>query len=198
MGGQSLYTDSYSNHVGGVKLVWLTKEEQDRIDSKIYNEVIKKTGKTTPKNSILEIVTSLGVDVFLVDFDQKFPQIKKNLSGMIEYPKRTEKAKIFLNSKDTPERRSFTLAHELGHFLLHKPDVQGRFRLDYQIYIDDQQSKEETEANYFAASLLVLKERLLAIMKEINIFNNMSQVADYFGVSELVIRNRLEWLKRNE
>ncbi len=179
-------------------MVWLTKEEQDRIDSKIDTEVIKKTGKTTPKTSILEIVTCLDVDVFLVDFDQKFPQIKGNLSGMIEYPKGIEKAKIFLSSEDTPERRSFTLAHELGHFLLHKPVIQGRFRLDYQIYVDDQQSKEETEANYFAASLLVPKEKLIAIMKEINIFDNISQVADYFGVSEIVIRKRLQWLKRNE
>ena len=179
-------------------MVWLTKEEQERIDFKIFNDIILKTGKTTPKNSILEITTSLGIDVYLVDFDRKFPQFKRDISGMIQYPKGKEKTKIFLSNQDTPERRSFTLAHELGHFLLHEPNLKGRFRLDYQIYVDDQQSKEETEANYFAASLLVPKERLIAIMKEINIFNNMPQVADYFGVSEIVIRKRLQWLKRNE
>ena len=74
-------------------MVWLTKEEQERIDFKIFNDIILRTGKTTPKNNILEIVTSLGIDVFLVDFDKKFPQIKGNLSGMIEYPKGIEKAK---------------------------------------------------------------------------------------------------------
>jgi len=198
MDRQTLYTPLYVRHIGDVNLICLTKEEQNIIDSKIYEEITLKTGKTTPKNSILEIVTSLGIGVFLVDFDKKFPQIKGNLSGMIEYPRGIEKAKIFLSSEDVPERRSFTLAHELGHFLLHKPVIQGRFRLDYQVYADDQQSKEEIEANYFAASLLVPKEKLIAIIKEINVFDNISQVADYFGVSEIVIQKRLQWLKRNE
>jgi len=179
--------------------VTLSKEEQDNIDSKI-KAINTRTGKYAPKNTILDIAKALNVDVFLVDFDHKFPLLKHDVSGMIEYldPKGNEKAKIFLNVDDIPERRSFTLAHELGHYILHKADVNGRFRLDYQIYTDNQQSKEETEANYFAASILVPKEKLLDIMKEIDVSKNISHVADYFGVSVPMLKRRILWIKTNQ
>jgi Zn-dependent peptidase ImmA (M78 family) len=71
---------------------------------------------------------------------------------------------IVVNEADPPARQRFTVAHELGHLLLHKyaaPHADGRIQIKFR----DERSttgsvKEEIEANQFAAELL-MPERLL-------------------------------------
>ncbi len=192
---EDLYTINTSYKFKRYDMVILTDSEQEAIDFKISN-IISKTGKQPPKDTILDVVNSLGIGVFIIDFDKKFPESQNNLSGMIVYSEGNEKTKIFLSHKDSPERRNFTLAHELGHRILHEANVQGRFRLDFQNFTDDVQSKEETEANYFAASLLVPKEKLLSLINVFDGYRNITHLADYFGVSESVITIRLRWLNQ--
>ncbi len=66
-----------------------------------------------------------------------------------------------------------------------------RFRIDFQ---NEGNEKEEAEANYFALSLLVPDYRLIPIMREINVFEYLQEVADYFGVSKEVIVARIRML----
>ncbi|MBR1479487.1 MAG: ImmA/IrrE family metallo-endopeptidase [Alphaproteobacteria bacterium] len=48
----------------------------------------------------------------------------------------------------------FTVAHELGHYILQPLAEKEEYRLDEYRY-DDKNAGKETEANYFAASLLI-------------------------------------------
>lgn len=51
-------------------------------------------------------------------------------------------------------RRRFTIAHEIGHFVLHQQQTIDRttFRKDFTVWTE---ASEESEANYFAAELLM-------------------------------------------
>lgn len=57
-----------------------------------------------------------------------------------------------------PGRRRFTVAHELGHFLVHRhlaPDGGFRCRPEDMATWDHERSPQEAEANHFAARLLM-------------------------------------------
>jgi Zn-dependent peptidase ImmA (M78 family) len=81
------------------------------------------------------------------------------LSGMIA--KRGENSSLLVNDNDTPYRKRFTIAHELGHNLLHLHTNDGEF-VDNEIdlfrteVVDTDDSRfHEIEANQFAAALLM-------------------------------------------
>lgn len=71
------------------------------------------------------------------------------------------------DAKNILPRRRFTAAHELGHFLLHR-DRMGRYRADTKIFEEaDGSDPLESEANRFAAELLMPKEICEAREKEL-------------------------------
>jgi Zn-dependent peptidase ImmA (M78 family) len=80
---------------------------------------------------------------------------------------------IGVNTATSPRRQRFTVAHELGHLLLH----EGTLITDYSIYLDkrDERSslgtdKQEIEANRFAAELLMPQKLLVAeLQKELRV-----------------------------
>src|SRR5579872_5826443 len=71
---------------------------------------------------------------------------------------------IAVNSAQHENRQRFTIAHELGHFLLHrntKLHFDDDFRIDYRDATSSEATKrEEIEANGFAAAVL-MPERIL-------------------------------------
>lgn len=92
---------------------------------------------------------------------------------------------IFVNPKAKPERRRFTLAHEIGHFVLHRA-AQARFTCDKDsVYFGNSIHKQiEREANDFAANLLMPGNLLRNLLgdKRIDI-HLLSTAAKDFGVS---------------
>jgi hypothetical protein len=91
----------------------------------------------------------------------------RSLEGALIAPGDRHSGAILLNSASSPQRRSFTLAHELGHFLnlWHRPiDSQGRFactRADLatpwrkaSAAAASRHLIQEAEANRFAIELL--------------------------------------------
>ena len=76
----------------------------------------------------------------------------------------TERSRgVILARKAHPYRRRFTIAHELGHFLIptHVPDTLGRFlcsREDMRLLSaveHDRRGRMEVEANRFASLILI-------------------------------------------
>ena len=63
---------------------------------------------------------------------------------------------IFYNGSARPERRRFTIAHELGHFVLHR-DRQADFNCDKSSVYSGSETMAviEREANVFASNLLM-------------------------------------------
>jgi Zn-dependent peptidase ImmA (M78 family) len=97
-------------------------------------------------------------------------------------------AHIFLSESDHPNRKRFTCAHEIGHFVKH-----GEGDFEYVDYRDGTASmgvdEDERFANAFAAALLMPE-------KEVRRLHNMGMhekdMAAAFGVSEAAMVNRLK------
>jgi len=117
------------------------------------------------------------------------------LSGMIA--KRGENSSLLVNDNDTPYRKRFTIAHELGHGLLHLQSNDGEF-VDNEIDLFRTESDNtednryhEIEANQFAAALLMDAE---LIKKYWPILKTLDAMAEVFKVSEAAMGIRLSGL----
>jgi Zn-dependent peptidase ImmA (M78 family) len=163
--------------------------KQKDIDSKV-DRIKLQTGLSYPENNLLDIAKALNIDVYEVGFEQ-LPDASVN--GAIEW-KEDGNASIFINKDYPPTRKTFTLAHEIGHYILHKS--RDKFRLDVFDYSKHtQESLEETEANYFAGSLLVPSVKLTNLL---GMTGDLDAIAKYFGVSRPVIETRIKWLIKNQ
>lgn len=107
---------------------------------------------------IVGLSKALGVDV-------AYSHLDPDISGMIEKTGKDE-YRITVNAGDPETRQRFTIAHELGHFMLHRHLI-GDGIDDDRAYRSTDTGKyhntsigrlEETEANQFAASLLMPKK----------------------------------------
>lgn len=162
--------------------MWLSNARLKEIDNAISNLLLRYE-VDFPKDSIGKLLDRMGIKY---GFSSKLPS---EVSGFIA-PKDGE-TYIIVNEKESLQRRVFSLAHELGHFVLHHPKDKTMFRIDQ---VDNQLSNEETEANYFAASLLVPEEKLKWALTQ---SRDISLIARFFGVSESVISNRINWIQKN-
>lgn len=103
-----------------------------------------------------KIVESYGIKLTLDEVDDE-------LSGfLVREPSKNKRSVIGANKAHHPHRQRFTIAHELGHFLLHKGEMvhldQGRGA--FAINLRNEKSsrgedQDEREANLFAAELLM-------------------------------------------
>jgi len=96
------------------------------------------------------IAQNLGIEV-------RFEAAEDNLSGALI---RETKGRVVIgvNSDHHPNRQRFTIAHEIGHFILHKGmklHVDEDFRVNLR---DGSVNDEEIDANAFAAELLMPTE----------------------------------------
>ena len=105
------------------------------------------------------------------------PSESDDLCGLIL--KNNKKAIIGVNANHSENRKRFTIAHELGHYLLHTNQdtfVDRHENLDlvkFRFNSDNNNNREEKEANCFAACLLIPKKNitknyktLIQIMKD--------------------------------
>jgi len=117
------------------------------------------------------------------------------ISGMIA--KRGENSSLLVNDNDTSYRKRFSIAHELGHGLLHLHSDDGEF-VDNEIdlfrteVVDmEENQRQEIEANQFAAALLMDAE----LVKEYwPIFKTLDAMVEAFKVSEAAMGIRLSSL----
>ena len=170
----------------------LSIERQKQIEG-IVDDIKLKTGFSYPEQNLVALAKLLSVDVVEADLSQ----IDPNLNGATQWMDNEGKPAptIFINSKYPAERKVFTFAHELGHFILHKG--KDKLRIDLVDYSQQTpESLEESEANFFAATLLVPRLKLLQIMEVAS--GDMAAVAKFFGVSIPMIEARLRWLKTND
>lgn len=162
--------------------MFLNKERRDDIQD-IIDGLLFRTGLEFPKHSIMDMCDSLGVQYTL-------GKLKPNESGVVF--KDEKGILIVVNENDPPVRQHFTLAHELGHIVLGHVTNSGQpiLRDTNFIYTENTpERQQESEANYFAAVLLVPIDKLEWAMEKTR--GDIGLVAKYFGVSTAVISNRL-------
>jgi len=171
-------------------MAYLSKDKQQWIDSVITDVKSSLDDEYYPLVGLTEMARSLGIKVF----EDDLTPISGSLSGFITYddPAKKTNPKIFIEKSMSSERKRFTLAHELGHHFLHEGLKLRLDNLDYSA--SDKDTSEESEANYFAASLLVPKELLLPKLKQ-NV--PLEELADHFKVSLSAMRNRVKWIQAN-
>lgn len=137
---------------------------------------------SAPPIPVLEIAENNGVDVVFSNFGEHGDTV----AGFCDFGD----AKLYVNSNDGTERQLFTIAHEFGHWILHK-EIFDRFPDRYPVLprfqATDKKDPLEQEANCFAANLLV-PARLLKPVKSAPV----ASLANIFGVSRTMMEYRVK------
>lgn len=150
-------------------------------------DAIKSAQRNAPVD-LLGLARDLGIEVndSFLDADVSGELLKTDAGSY----------QINLNCFDPPTRQRFTLAHEIGHFLLHK-DLIGDGLDDDKAYRSTQKGRyfntrigpaQETEANKFAAQLLMPSDLINALRAQ---GKNRTEMAEALGVSEHALAIRL-------
>lgn len=137
---------------------------------------------SSPPIPCLDIAEENGVNVYFTDFGKH----AETVSGLLDF----SKSRLYVNENDIFERQSFTIAHELGHWLLHKGFYEAdsdRYKLLPRFRNPDRDDPLEQEANRFAACLLV-PTRLLLPVVHAPVFT----LSKIFGVSRTMMERRIK------
>lgn len=121
----------------------------------IVEQLLDAAKVDAPPVPVDQLIRAQGVEIAKKRFDDE-------TSGLIYVDPKNGHAVIGLNVSHSKTRQRFTLAHELGHFMLHKRSEGGLHvdERDFFVRFRDQHSadgsdREEREANAFAAELLM-------------------------------------------
>jgi Zn-dependent peptidase ImmA (M78 family) len=126
--------------------------------------ILNRAGVTEVPVNLNRILDIVGVRAEAADLGQ-------DVSGLLAI--QDGQGIIAYSDDQSNQRKRFTIAHELGHFLLHKSDGEDTVFLDTDFIVKYRSNKvytetelrQEQEANTFAASLLMPRE---LIFKELN------------------------------
>jgi Zn-dependent peptidase ImmA (M78 family) len=130
---------------------------------------------------VSEIEASLGFSVIIAPLGRDIAGLYAPLNGGV----------AVIAGKDTPVRRRFTLAHELGHHCLGHGD-----RLDTPETIRDAPTEDEVDANQFAAEFIAPREAVESYVESLDdaspTLELVCRVSNFFAVSAQMARIRLE------
>jgi Zn-dependent peptidase ImmA (M78 family) len=101
---------------------------------------------------------------------------------------------VEINSRHSENRKRFTLAHEISHYLLHRDKI-GDGITDTALYRSKLGDYIETEANRLAAELLMPRLLVRTFFK--SGIQSLSELCKMFKVSEEAMRIRLSQLRLN-
>lgn len=126
-----------------------------------------------------------------IDVDQNASFTDPKTSGSIK-KMRDGTYRISVNGSHSDNRKRFTIAHELAHFLLHKDIIDRKGLVDDAMYRSGASREEEYQANRMAAELLMPKSLILSFwnahLRQPNV------LAKVFGASEEAVNIRLKQL----
>ena len=153
---------------------WLRAWHNEGVPDAVDLEIVRQMLPSTPYGTgVREIKAPMVLDV-------------DSCEGMlVRNPKDTAEWGIFYNGKASPERRRFTIAHELGHFILHRGQRQS-FNCDKEsVYSGiDTIRVIEREADDFASNLLMPGDLLREWISNQRIdLHVLSAIAKRFQVS---------------
>lgn len=143
----------------------------------------------------------------LGDIELRFLPITDDVSGAIL--RQGERFTILINDKKAQVRQYFTIAHELGHYFLHREwlktnaaggvvdfaemlDGQGMLLRPDEPSLTNVDLQKEREANNFAAELLMPEDKVRDFWA---LTHDIADVANAFQVSKSAMAIRLERLR---
>jgi IrrE N-terminal-like domain len=105
---------------------------------------------SVPPIPVLEIAENNGVNVIFHEFNKH----KELIAGFCDFSTR----RLYVNADDPLTRQAFTMAHELGHWMMHREyfvENPSEYPVLPRFQSPDRNNPYEQEANCFAANLLV-------------------------------------------
>lgn len=152
------------------------------------DRILTKAKVSAPPVPVLAIAKSFGIFV-------RFGPLPDDLSGFLVHEE--GRTIIGVNSRQAKARQTFTIAHELGHFVLHP---SANFVDRKLIYFRDSRSHDaidfrEMQANEFAADLLMperfISPHLAGRSVDLEDDEFLANLAKKFGVSPQALTFRL-------
>lgn len=158
---------------------------------KMAATILKEHKCMSPGFSLSNLVKRLKIEL-------ESKELESNISGYSAF--RDGKKAIVVNNGHPKARRRFTIAHELGHLLLHDFN-EFNFNDNEKVYFRNDISASgmdeyEVEANYFAACLLMpknlVKKEFEQLGDSISISEDqLNSFSEKFGVSTTAMTIRL-------
>lgn len=151
----------------------------------IASDILELYSERTYPIKVVALAKALGLSIYDATFD------RKDVAGMIK----AKQKKIYICKTDNAKRQRFSIAHEIGHYVLH---YRSEYKFDENKHISFRDSLstlgfsiKEIEANFFASCLLMPQDEVLRL------YNNDYSVMDmsnYFLVSQTAMGHRLSFL----
>jgi Zn-dependent peptidase ImmA (M78 family) len=147
----------------------------------------------TPPVPVEQLAALVGATI-------RYEPFAGELSGMVH--RSASGVIIGVNSMHAKTRRRFTIAHELGHFLLHRNEelhIDERFPIGFRSELSSKAlDAAEIEANQFAAELLMptalIADHVRSLPRNMDIETAVSRLAHRYEVSEQAMTIRLSAL----
>lgn len=169
---------------------------------KIANEILSKTklNNSAPLD-IMSLAKQLDFVVGnakLSDNDDGFILVDRNKRSVLG---QDSNKVIGVKACLSVEWKRFTIAHELGHYFLHFPD--NEYGLLAHREHRKGKGKEENEADYFAACLLLPRDKFIDLYNKVSNTTNDAKViisilASSFMVTHEMAERRIKELKLND
>jgi Zn-dependent peptidase ImmA (M78 family) len=170
---------------------------------KIAEQLIEELGINELPVPVDKIAEKKGITV------KPFDDLGDDVSGVLVVE--NGEGTIGFNSSHSKVRRRFTIAHELGHYVLHNnnttelfvdtsahyiPENYSNIKIEYRNHLSSEGTvKKEQQANAFAAALLMPKKFLVEEIKnhhfDLSDDESISQLAKTFNVSMLAMSLRI-------
>ena len=153
-------------------------------------DLLKNNNITKPPVVPHKIAMDCGLSIMDATFSEKY---KYDISGFLKIEERA----IYINKDEHISRQTCTIAHELGHWILHRNIIKADKSL-YSVLLRSKTTETnylEQEANFFAANLLLPENMVRDYYSNIK---NISTLAVIFCVSVGFISERLKFLGANK
>lgn len=157
-------------------------------------DLLKRARITSAPVPVEELASLLRAEIV-------FQRFLGEISGVV-YRDEEGAAIIGVNSRHRPPRQRFTIAHEIGHLLLHADEnlhVDRNFPIGLRNGISGKSIDDnEIEANQFAATLLMPPDFIAADVKPLigkDVLDVVKKLARKYEVSEEAMSIRLSSLR---
>jgi Zn-dependent peptidase ImmA (M78 family) len=166
---------------------------------KVANEALTKAEINAPK------IMADNIAEFTYELEFEWRNLNQCSEGKVLAAINFKNGIIYLNEsferelKNCPGRMNFSIAHELGHWLLHKNSAQVRLPMFEEEALicrglNNKTDDRERQANLFATYLLMPEKFIVECMKDFSSplsECDLKTLAEIFGVSKQAMKIRL-------
>ncbi|HSK74450.1 MAG TPA: ImmA/IrrE family metallo-endopeptidase [Pyrinomonadaceae bacterium] len=168
-----------------------TKLSREDIEKKATDILVDSDLYSVPVD-LVKLANQNGVGIYNAKFSED------NISAMLA--KRGDNVTMLINQSDYPNRKRFSIAHELGHHFLHLFEDGEIIDTEVDLFrfetteteLESYKKRREVQANQFAAALLMPADLLRKYFYEKT--SDLAALAEIFKVSEEAMGYRLNQL----